>query len=192
MSPTQPIRINRRHHDVLESASLLSASFLPSSPIAEEIIARDIEECSDNEDRDRTYDEDDEDLDFDHPLKTAVLTSSLDRDAGSSSKPSGAIYGTLRPMASQVHGEPEHTLSHREERSLLRDNHILPPKHKRPYQESLWKQLYRRMFSTKVPESSTDCFSGADFDSPPKVLESSPLLQHDYLGGEGLRARLRA
>ncbi|KAM7200185.1 MatE domain containing protein [Naviculisporaceae sp. PSN 640] len=186
MSPTQPIRINRRHHDVLETASLLSTSFLPSSPIAEEIIARDIEECSDDEDRNDTYDEeDDEDLEFDHPSKTVVSTTSQNHGAGSSTKPSGAIYGTLRPMASQVLVEPEHTLTHREERSLLRDNHILPPKHKRPYQESLWRQLYRRMFSTKVPESSTDCFSGADFDSPPKVLESSPLLQHDYLGGEG-------
>ncbi|KAK4214323.1 mate-domain-containing protein [Rhypophila decipiens] len=189
MSPTQPIRINRRHHDVLETASLLSTSFLASSPIAEEIIARDIEECSDDEHKGRGYDddddEDDEELDFDYPLRPALSSASAHHGAGNSTQPSGAIYGTLRPMASQVLGDHDHTLTHREERSLLRDNHILPPKHIRPYQEPLWRQLYRRVFSTKVPETSTDCFGGADFDSPPKVLESSPLLQHDYLAGEG-------
>jgi len=188
MSPTQPIRINRRHHDVLEASSLLSSSILASSPIAEEIIARDLAECSDNEEvKENDQESDDDDFDFDYPLTTLVSNTNARHGETHPAKPSGAIYGTLRPMASEIHGsnERDNAMSHREERSLLRDNHILPPKHRRPYQEPLWRQLYRRVFSTKVPESSAGGFTGIDFVCPPKVLESSPLLHHDYLGGDG-------
>ena len=187
MSPTQPIRINRRHHDVLEGSSLLSSSFIASSPIADEIIARDLAECSDDEEvKDNVQDSDDEEYDFDYPLTALASNISARHGEANATNPSGAIYGTLRPMASEIQGntERDNSLSHREERSLLRDNHILPPKHRRPYKESLWRQLYRRVFSTKVSELSADGFAGVDFVSPPKVLESSPLLHHDYLGGD--------
>ncbi|KAK3329859.1 mate-domain-containing protein [Apodospora peruviana] len=189
MSPAgaQPIRAKSRHHRLQEhvletttSASLLSTSYLATSPIAQQILARDLAECSDDDEDEVKFDSEDDGDDNDDSEEDFSTTLHGGAAAHLISRPSGTIYGTLRPIiASQVQGSPavnERDLaqSRREERSLLRDNHILPPKHRRPFRESALRQLYRRIFSTKVHESGCDSDVG-------KALESSPLLQHDYL-----------
>jgi len=165
---------------VNEASALLPSSYLSSSPIAQEIIARDIAECSD-QGHDDGWDSD-AGSDYDtYPHQ--------DRDPSAShahliSRPSGIAYGTLRPVvASEAQGslvvnERDLAQTRNEERSLLRDNHLLPPKHSRPFHEPLWKRLYRRAFSTKVP---ADGYS-PDLSDVPKALESTPLLHNDYLG----------
>lgn len=101
---------------------------------------------------------------------------------GSSFAPrsSGVAYGTLRPIiTTETAASSDVALSRDAERSLLRDNHILPPKHRRGLAEPAWKQMYRRMFSTKVPQS--DEVGPIISASSTKALESTPLLQDIYL-----------
>src|SRR5687767_7328895 len=66
------------------------------------------------------------------------------------------------------------------ERSLLRDNHILPPKHSDAGSQSLLSTLYRRLFSTRVRRDGADGESGVMAGSVP--TETSPLLSQDHEG----------
>jgi len=172
-APAVPARPRTYHEHVLDTSALLSTSYLSSSPIAQEILARDIAECSDREDDGWDSDED-ATLDAAGPSTHAHLVS----------RPMGIAYGTLRPaVATEAHGSLAITAedlaqSRDAERSLLRDNHILPPKHRRLPQEPLWKQLYRRMFSTKVPVPEE--FEPALTAVSSKAHESTPLLVSEY------------
>ncbi|PHH75761.1 hypothetical protein CDD80_2079 [Ophiocordyceps camponoti-rufipedis] len=81
-------------------------------------------------------------------------------------RPSGVAYGTARPVFNdqQPMQEPfltpiERKQSRDAERSLLRDNRVLPPKHPVKSQ-TLPARLYRRLFSTRVPP-------GIDADGAP-------------------------
>jgi len=188
MSPVAPIPIRpKSHYDTVQEASaLLSCSYLSTSPIAQEIIARDLAECLHDHacdcDDGRTTKHWDEDNLSDFGEDNLGVPSTL--GAPLISQPSGVAYGTLRPtVAAGVPGTPalnprDLGQSRRAERSLLRDNHILPPKHPRPFEESSWKRLYRRLFSTKVPTSldDEDAFGGALSRVSTKALETTPLL----------------
>ncbi|KAF3768046.1 MATE efflux family protein [Cryphonectria parasitica EP155] len=83
-------------------------------------------------------------------------------------RPSGVAYGTTRPVVGpRPFDEPvltrgEWVQSRNEELSLLRDNHLLPPKHPIPEHESFFRRLYKRLFSTKVPLGSDDYDNGDD------------------------------
>jgi MATE family multidrug resistance protein len=55
------------------------------------------------------------------------------------------------------------------ERSLLRDNHILPPKHALEEEPGFFSRVYKRVFSTKVPLPETP-------DEESRVAERQPLL----------------
>ncbi|KAK4183395.1 mate-domain-containing protein [Podospora australis] len=171
MSSAIPIRF-KPHDRVLETSNLLSSSYhLSSSPIAQEIIAqeiiaRDLAECSSPDD----YDSGDEY--FDHGgAGTSTLVS----------RPNGVAYGTIRPTTiTEAAGSPavntrDLAQSRDAERSLLRDNHILPPKHPRHPDESAFRKLYRRLFSTKVtpPNDIGPLVSSTST----KALENTPLLQ---------------
>ncbi|OAQ99475.1 hypothetical protein LLEC1_02037 [Akanthomyces lecanii] len=124
----------------------LSASFRASSPFAE-ALARDIAECSDD--------------DVDQSAVEEGVAGSPDLHYGSLSnsmyrRPSGVAYGVSRPVFDhRIPDEPAMTAMERKqsrnaERSLLRDNHILPPKHHRR-NNGFFSRIYRRLFSTKVP-----------------------------------------
>jgi len=154
----------------------LSPSYLSPSPIAQAIIAMDVVEREDGHLNDSdSASEVDPDITLDAPLM---------------SRPSGIAYGTLRPtIAADAPGTPALTprdiaQSRHAERSLLRDNHILPPKHPRPFpfEEAAWKRLYRRLFSTKVPieplagDDEYDSFGPMLSRVSTKALETTPLL----------------
>ncbi|KAK4456447.1 mate-domain-containing protein [Cladorrhinum samala] len=179
MSQALPINFKACHDRVLEASALVSSSYLSSSPIAHEIIARDLAECSDAE----------EDDDFEHDNGSDVDSGALEVTGIQStpliSRPSGVAYGTLRPIvAAEAAGSPivnasDLAQSRTAKQSLLRDNHILPPKHPRTADEPTWKKLYRRLFSTKLPQNE---------DLGPilsrvstKALEDTPLLRDIYL-----------
>lgn len=153
------------------------ASFRSSSPIAQEVIARDLAACSDDEDlgdaeaNGHGLDVSDSEIDGDNPLMYR--------------RPSGIAFGTARPVLAAQNVE-DSILTRNEwkqsldaERSLLRDNHILPPKHAHPEQLGLLGRLRKRFFSTKVPRpSGSDEEAGPDPAGIP--TEESPLL-----GGSG-------
>ncbi|KAB5523917.1 mate-domain-containing protein [Coniochaeta sp. 2T2.1] len=135
------------HHDF---ASSLVQSFQASSPLAQEVLARDLAECSSDEDEPE-----------DAAVDEALSSEEDDEDAGRTPvlfrRPSGIAFGTARPaLAVPPTSEPflsraERRQSRDAERSLLRDNHILPPKHPVEEKPGFFKTVYKRMFSTKVP-----------------------------------------
>ncbi|TIC98771.1 putative transporter [Colletotrichum higginsianum] len=152
----------------------LSSSFRVGTPQAQEILASDLAECSDDENDDENDD--------------AAIGSASESESEEGPlfyrRPSGVAFGTSRPvMNPQTYAveEPPAALTRVEkkqsrdaERSLLRDNHILPPKTPRTDSEPFYRRAYRRLFSTKVPLEPPD-------EETPQIAirrptESTPLL----------------
>ncbi|KAK3990050.1 ethionine resistance-conferring protein 1 [Cladorrhinum sp. PSN332] len=164
---SQPIPSRKRP----SVASALASSFRSSSPLAQESLARDLAALSDEDDDVAVdYDENDDDT---TPGPTLYR------------RPSGIAFGTIRPALgpgglldeSPALTRVERARSRDAERSLLRDNHILPPKHHHnPPQGGLagfLSGLYRKMFSTKLP------LPRGDEEAPRIVIsagETAPLL----------------
>ncbi|KAK4454546.1 mate-domain-containing protein [Podospora aff. communis PSN243] len=190
MSPAPiPIKPKSHYDSVSETSALVSCSYLSSSPIAQEIIASDLAQCL--EDCDCHYHHGDDHHDDISDTTSEFGEGHLDVTLGGPliSQPSGVAYGTLRPtVAAGVPGTPalnprDLVQSRMAERSLLRDNHILPPKHPRPFEESSWRKLYRRLFSTKVQTTiDEDDFGPGLTRASTKALESTPLLQDAFTG----------
>lgn len=174
-------------------ASLLSTSYLATSPLAQEIIHRDIEECSssENEDQDQDSGSDSEDTQVD-PLasrrrsreESVSRRRSRQESVSLAFHPAGIAYGTtflaVAPNAplNPVPNPHEIEESRNAELSLLRDNHIIPPKHRRDPKKDTWAhRLYRRVFSTKVRDD--------DFDPGVipyvKPIETTPLLEAGFV-----------
>lgn len=138
---------------------------LSSSPLAERALADDIAACS----------EDDADVgegDFSDPDFPS-------HGHGMYRRPSGVAYGAARPVFNQQPmDEPfltplERKQSRNAERSLLRDNHVLPPKHHdQKKSRSLGARIYRRLFSTKLPPTDEEDQPAASH----RPTERSPLL----------------
>lgn len=94
-------------------------------------------------------------------------------------QPTGVAFGYRRPsLVVEPVNEPRMTRvekkqSRNAELSLLRDNHLLPPKHVPEERPSMLSRLYKRLFSTKVRKSPQD-------EEVPSIIvepsESSPLL----------------
>lgn len=99
-------------------------------------------------------------------------------------RPSGVVYGsvTRAGLPPQMDGADDPVPSERElvearlaEESLLRDNHLLPPKHGAPDpEEGLWWRVYRRVFSTKVRYSSNNNYNSTKGTT---YTETTPLLR---------------
>ncbi|KAH9887187.1 MATE efflux family protein [Xylariomycetidae sp. FL2044] len=168
----------------------LALSFTSGSPIAQDMIAQDLAVCSDDDEaEDGRHDGSDSD-------------SASEAGPVLYTQPSGVAYGARRPS---IIGDPvveprltrvEKKESRIAERSLLRDNHLLPPTHhdhsgKKPV---LLSRFRRGLFSTKVPRVHED------EESVPKIIvepsESSPLLSGtsgpETPGSEQLDARWEA
>ncbi|KAH7160834.1 tyrosyl-DNA phosphodiesterase-domain-containing protein [Dactylonectria macrodidyma] len=144
--------------------SVLGSSWRSGSPLAEQFLARDIAECSDDEAIDTAGDD--------------LSESEFDIGPTMYRRASGVAYGGSRPVLNpQTFDEPamtplERKQSRQAERSLLRDNHVLPPKH--PHRkDTVFSRVYRRLFSTKLPQPQ-DEERPAIVVQPPS--ETSPLL----------------
>ncbi|KAI0899759.1 multidrug and toxin extrusion protein [Annulohypoxylon nitens] len=161
MSHSKPIPQTRRGLDI-------ASSFTSASPIAQEILARDLAECSEDEAIENVFD-DDEPQSESEPESGPVLYT----------QPTGVAFGFRRPsVVNEPVNEPvltriEKKQSRNAERSLLRDNHILPPKHTPEEQPGVLSKLYKAIFSTKVRRVSGD-------EEVPRITvqptETSPLL----------------
>lgn len=143
----------------------LSSSWRVGSPLAEAALAADIAACSDEEYDDSAIDDD-------------VSVSDLPGDPIMYRRPSGVAFGGSRPiMNPQIYDEPgltalERKQSRNAERSLLRDNHVLPPKHGHRQQDGFFTRIYQRLFSTKIPQDEEQ--APAISVQPPS--ETDPLL----------------
>ncbi|CRK28351.1 hypothetical protein BN1708_015209 [Verticillium longisporum] len=144
-----PPKASSREHPF--SSSWTGGGSWIGTPRAEDIVARDLAELSEDDDAmDNVIDSD----------------SDLSADEGPTlyRRPSGVAYGTSRPvMNPQTNPESTPFLTRVEkkqsrdaERSLLRDNHVLPPKRPRGPDEPFYRRAYRRLFSTKVPRQTQD------------------------------------
>jgi MATE family multidrug resistance protein len=185
---SQPIPAKNSRND-LQSA--FASSFRSASPLAQEMLARDLAECSDE----------DVDVPFDSEAIEQADTDE-DEDGGPDDlpgptlyrRPSGIAFGTMRPaLGPGGLDEPplltrsERNRSRDAERSLLRDNHILPPKHQHHAPKGGFtgraEGLYRRLFSTKVRLPHDDEEAASASAIPPRIVvvpdaadETAPLL----------------
>lgn len=184
--------------------TVLAEDLLPrrsASPLARGIIARDfvvdyISEHGGDDDLDLDLDPDG--LDFDDAISVAesLLLPPLAMTRSRSStqellpapnlflRPSGVVYGSVTraglppqeaDMPQPIPNERELIEARLAEESLLRDNHILPPKHGDPDpDEGLFWRVYRQWFSTKVRTTTTTTH---------KASETTPLLR-TYVGDD--------
>ena len=127
----------------------LGRSWADSSPIAAASLARDLEEASDSEAADTGSDSDSDTL-----QPTASASSNNYSFAGSYRRPSFAGAGNRATVIPHLHKdklfkqEREQALA--EERSLLRDNNLIPPKHPQSHQDGRRGSLFRRV-SSAIP-----------------------------------------
>jgi multidrug resistance protein, MATE family len=145
----------------------LALSFTSGSPIAQEIVASDLAECSDADVIE--YEDSGDGGPRGGPGTGPILYK----------HPTGVAFDYRRPsMIADQGNEPILTKGDRQksrdaERSLLRDNHLLPPKHSPRQRRGVFPRIYRRLFSTKVRKTIGD-------EEVPTVTvepsESSPLL----------------
>jgi MATE family multidrug resistance protein len=186
MAGSQPIpprpTTGTAHHDF---ASSLVQSLRASSPLAQEVLARDLAECSSDEEEPR---------DGSAAIDDGSSSEEDDEAAGKTPllyrRPSGIAYGTARPaLAVPPTSEPflsraERRQSRDAERSLLRDNHILPPKHPVEKKPGYFRTVYKRLFSTKLPLPETVDEEGAPAETEPLLRSHSlqgPDAGHEHL-----------
>ncbi|KAI0840982.1 multidrug and toxin extrusion protein [Hypoxylon sp. FL0890] len=161
MTNSKRISHNKRGMDV-------ASSFRSSSPIAQEIVARDIAECSEDEASEDVFENDESESESESESGPVLYK-----------QPTGVAFGYRRPsIVADPVNEPvltrvERKQSRDAERSLLRDNHLLPPKHDLEERPGMLSKLYKSLFSTKVRRTPGD-------EEVPRITiqpsESSPLL----------------
>ena len=114
-------RASPGHHDILSTSA---SSFRSGSPLAEQVLARDIAECTDDDEDMSDEGAVDDTHDADHAFGHTMYR-----------RPSGVAYGVSRPVFNPQSADGpamtplERKQSRHAEQSLLRDNHVLPPKH---------------------------------------------------------------
>ncbi|CZT45379.1 related to ethionine resistance protein [Rhynchosporium secalis] len=170
------------------SNSFLSGSLLPGSPIAQESIARDLEECEDDEveaSETGSGSSDDESSEGSTVRPDDAVQHSM---ASSYRRPSYVAFGGTRGAVTPQLQEPRYLTKkekkqvRNEERSLLRDNHLAPPKQPQSKQRNPLIRLYKFMFSPRRPRSTTD--EEADSEDPLSTMrptETSALLGNDVV-----------
>lgn len=181
-SSSRPIAGASNQRSQSAGHSPFSTSFHSGSPLAEESIARDLADCSDEEDAVSTDSYPDGGADSEYVSEASAVRPSHHM-SDSYRRPSFVAFGGNRPAIAPQHPEINHlskkekAKARSEEQSLLRDNHLTPSKHPRPKDEPLRSRIYRRLFSTKVPKRKGDetpeTFVPA---STPEPSEISPLL----------------
>lgn len=161
-TPSQPIEAaSQSRHSLARSP--FSSSFLTGSPIAQESIERDLAEYSDEEAAVMS-DEDEEVSSSDEESETSTVRPDVGPShsmASSYRRPSFVAFGQSRPTVTphpdvSFLTKKEKKQARKEERSLLRDNHLAPPKHSTRPKQSIFAQIYRRIFSTKRRRVSPD------------------------------------
>lgn len=154
--PTRPAR------GLVDLASSVNSSFMPAAPIAQDIVARDLFEMPCEEAADDAPDDCSES--GEEPGHGPTLYR----------QPHGIASGYTRPavlpepVGAPVLTKGEKRESRKQERNLLRDNHLLPPKHGSSSGAGVVTRAYRRLFGTQDGEPT----GGGSHPT-----ETSPLLQ---------------
>jgi multidrug resistance protein, MATE family len=131
----------------LQKVTSLSGSYPAASPIAQASLARDLEEASDSEAAGTEDDSEDESEASTLRPSTSAPTPSYSF-AGSCRRPSFAGAGnraTVVPYQSRDKdklSKEERLRALDEERSLLRDNHLIPPKHPQTLKDARRQSLF--------------------------------------------------
>jgi multidrug resistance protein, MATE family len=163
-TPHKPIRAQSSRQSSV-ARSPFSSSYLSASPIAQESLARDLAECDDPEGSDhdsRGSENPTSDDDSSSEASTVRPDETQHSMASSYRRPSFVAFGGARPAIAPQQSEPawltkkEKKQSRNDERSLLRDNHLAPPKHPEPKNRSTISELYRWIFSPKRPKPASD------------------------------------
>lgn len=146
----------------------LPPTFLATSPIVREILAKDIAEWSSEDETEQA------------PRSDAESEANSDLHPSAEAKlafhPNGVAYGCgysvipLQGLDRPVPNPSEVEESVHAALCLLRDNAILPPKHPRPRPTNILARMSRRIFSTKVVKDH----DGPVF--PDTAVEATPLL----------------
>ncbi|KAI9053021.1 hypothetical protein LZ554_003291 [Drepanopeziza brunnea f. sp. 'monogermtubi'] len=154
----QPSSNSVRRSSFNNSSSYPSGSFLSGSPIAQISIARDLAECEDDEIE--TPEEGDASSDDDSSeTSTDAVQHSM---ANSYRRPSSVAFGGARAAVAPQFTEPnyltkrEKKQARMEERSLLRDNHLAPPKHPEAKERGALDRIYKWLFSPRRPKADSD------------------------------------
>ncbi|KAL9026127.1 MAG: hypothetical protein Q9196_005162 [Gyalolechia fulgens] len=170
-------------------------SYCSASPLAEASIARDLEDDSDVEPHHASGDGDDSD----DSLAQAGGEGRAGSMIGSYRRPSISIAGSralVAPGLQNSHRDPtrsEREEARRQERSLLRDNHVIPPKHPQNGQpsKSLVPRFSRQFANLGIPGGDKkvrqeDEESTGASGKPASLPETAPLLGNPELpyGGQ--------
>ncbi|EKD21673.1 uncharacterized protein L3040_004897 [Drepanopeziza brunnea f. sp. 'multigermtubi'] len=154
----QPSSNSVRRSSFDNSSSYLSGSFLSGSPIAQISIARDLAECDDDEVE--TPEEGHASSDDDSSeISTDAVQHSM---ANSYRRPSSVAFGGARAAVTPQFTEPnyltkrEKKQARMEERSLLRDNYLAPPKHPESKGRGALDRIYKWLFSPRRPRADSD------------------------------------
>lgn len=171
---SSPQRINGRADgrrqsilsEFLPESLPLPPSFIATSPIVREILARDIAECSseDEPESDRQSDSESQ-VESEHYVADAKLAfhpNGITSGCGYSTLP---IQGLDRPVPNPK--EVEESLQ--AELSLLRDNAILPPKYPVQRSANVLPRVFRRFFSTRIKDHEAPILEDI-------AVETTPLL----------------
>ncbi|CAK7565702.1 MAG: hypothetical protein SEPTF4163_003625 [Sporothrix epigloea] len=210
MAPSRPITMGspstgNRRESLAGMASSFAASLADPSPLAQQVLARDIAELTASEIEAENRASASAPASY-QPAEIVPYTDGNISDSngdgvpyGPSSsgpvlyrRPSAIAYGNARPVlgitanADPSLSKDERLKSREAELSLLRDNHLLPPKHVaaagssgsalgETYPDSresgYWGRIYKRVFSTRRPKDTVEeerrlQFSGIDASSP--------------------------
>lgn len=125
---------------ILGTSARSHRSFLSSSPIAYESIARDLEDESENEEGLRGGTAEDDGLTNPGTTSEYSLASSYRRPSCIASGPRPLFPGAQPPDRRRALNEQDREAVLAEERSLLRDNQLIPPKHSRRESAASGKQ----------------------------------------------------
>lgn len=142
--------------------SPFSSSYLSASPIAQESLARDLDDDDENNYNEGIHGSSSPSSDDESEASTIRPPPMQHSMANSYRRPSFVAFGGSRPAVTPQHAEAawltkkEKKQSRNEELSLLRDNHLAPPKHPESPKRSAISQLYKRIFSTKRPKTEID------------------------------------
>ena len=148
---SSPADIRGRRHSIISELIPGSLPTLPEfpdpAPNVQEILTKDIEGCSSSDEDQRS----ESSLEADEPTSRRKFSVQL------AFHPTGVAYGSgfstvpVPGVDLQVPNPHDVEESYRAEVSLLRDNHILPPKHTRTgWRATAFGRLYDYLFSTEV------------------------------------------
>jgi MATE family multidrug resistance protein len=177
-SQARPIRSPPRRQLSI-ARSPFSTSYLSVSPLAQESIERDIASDEDS----GVFDDESEGSTSGDDSEASTIRPDAPSHSMASSyrRPSFVAFGGSRPAVTQFSdvnylSKKDKSKARKEERSLLRDNHLAPPKHSTPRQTNIFSRIYRTAFSTKISKSGVDIETAQpDFRSEPS--ETSGLLE---------------